>query len=233
MTQDAIFSASEGNRWFARNRATLQQHDHDRDIPLRLLELYDIHPQQILEIGAANGFRLAVLAKRYGARGVAVEPSTDAIADGQRTFPTIEFVRGTAHELPLQESFELIIVNFVLHWIDRCHLLRSVAEIDRVLVNGGYLLIGDFFPSTPTKVPYHHLPHTAVYTYKQNYAALFLASGLYHSVSFLSSDHASKTMAGDVDNHERIGTWLLRKQLTENYYERTPSNLPGMRSSTT
>jgi SAM-dependent methyltransferase len=226
VTQDEIFAAFEGNSWFARNKTALQHYAREADIPLRLLALYDIQPKQVLEVGAANGFRLATLATRYGARTVAVEPSTDAIANGQRLFPAVEFVRGEAHDLPLQERFDLVIINFVLHWVDRCHLLPAIAEIDRVLADKGHLLIGDFCPSHPTKVPYHHLPEAAVYTYKQNYAAPFLASGLYHLVSFLTSEHASKMTKGNVSEHERVGTWLLQKRLTENYHERTTSNVP-------
>lgn len=233
MTQDEIFAACEGNQWFARNQAALQRYDSEADIPLRLLALYNIQPTQVLEVGAANGFRVATLAARYGARAVALEPSTDAIADGQRRFPSVEFIRAEAHHLPVQESFDLVIVNFVLHWVDRRHLLSTIAEVDRVLADGGYLLIGDFCPTNPTKVPYHHLPDAAVYTYKQNYAAPFLASGIYQLVSFLTSDHGSKMTTGDVSEHERAGTWLLRKQMTENYYERTTSNVSGVRSPTT
>ncbi len=233
MTQDRIFANFEGNNWFARNQSALQHYESDADMPLRLLTLYNIQPQQVLEVGAANGFRLATLAGRYGARAVAVEPSTDAIADGQRAFPLVEFIRGEAHDLPLQERFDLIIVNFVLHWVDRQHFLSAIGEIDRVLADGGYLLIGDFCPANPTKVPYHHLPDAGVYTYKQNYAAPFLASGLYHLVSFLTSDHASKVTRGDVNEQERIGTWLLRKQLTENYYERATSHVSGVRCPAT
>lgn len=233
MTQDEIFADFEGNHWFARNQEALRRYETDADMPLQLLTLYNIQPTQILEVGAANGFRLATLAGRYGARAVAVEPSTDAIADGQRAFPAVEFIRGEAHDLPLQEQFDLIIVNFVLHWVDRQHLLGAIAEIDRVLADGGYLLVGDFCPSNPTKVPYHHLPDAGVYTYKQNYAAPFLASGLYHLVSFLTSDHAAKVTRGDISEHERIGTWLLRKQLRENYYERATSHVSGVRSPTT
>ena len=42
-------------------------------------------------------------------------------------------------------------------------MLRSVAEIDRVLPDGGFLLIGDFYPSLPQRVRYHHLPDQDVF----------------------------------------------------------------------
>jgi len=124
-----------------------------------------------------------------------------------------------AYAIPLQELFDLIIVNFVFHWIDRTNLLRSVAEIDRLLVDGGFLIIGDFFPSNLTKVRYHHLDDEKVYTYKQNYAGIFTASGLYHPVCLITADHSSKTLTGEVAESERIGIWLLQKKLRDHYVE--------------
>jgi hypothetical protein len=58
------------------------------------MELYHLRPSSVLEIGAANGFRLAVISERYGARVVAVEPSVEAIVDGKARFPCVEFVGG-------------------------------------------------------------------------------------------------------------------------------------------
>jgi hypothetical protein len=98
--------------------------------------------------------------------------------------------------------------------------LRSVAEIDRVLGEGGLLLVGDFAPSNRLRVRYHHLPESAVYTYKQDYAAVFLASGLYQPVGLLTGDHAGPGRGVGVSENDRIGTWLLRKAPQETYVER-------------
>ncbi len=152
---------------------------------------------------------------------MAVEPSAAAIADGQQRFPNVEFVHSVAHTIPLEGAFDLTIINFVLHWIDRRNLLRSVAEIDRLVAEGGYLLIGDFYPNNRLKVLYHHLPEQEVYTYKQNYAATFLASGLYHPVCLLTGDHASKEFSGEVAENDRIGLWLLRKAPQQNYVDKS------------
>lgn len=213
--------ASEGDQWFARNRQALEQFDPDADFPLRLMELYDLRPTSVLEIGAANGVRLAAIAAHYGARVVAVEPSSEATRCGRARFSQVTFVQGTACALPLSESFELIIVNFVFHWIDRANLLRSIAEIDRLLVDGGFLIIGDFYPSNMVKLQYHHLAEQEMFTFKQNYAATFIGSGLYHPVCLITGDHASHSLAGAVDEDERIGVWLLQKKLREHYAEGT------------
>lgn len=215
--QDAIFLQSEGDRWFARNRDHLERFDPAGDLPMKLVDLYGIRPRNVLEIGAANGFRLAALQWRYGCRAVALECSADAVADGRARYPSIEFVHGGASSIALDDAFDLVIVNFVFHWIDRCNLLRAVAEIDRLLADSGFLVIGDFLPSAMTREVYHHLPEGGVYTYKQDYASVFVASGQYQTICLLTGDHASKGLVAHSPERDRIGTWLLRKALGRLY----------------
>lgn len=217
MLQDEVFIRSEGDSWFARNRDALQTFDPKVDLPLRLLELYGLRPLAVLEVGAANGARLAAIHRMTGARTLAVEPSAQAIQDGHANFPFVTFVRGTADAVPLHESYDLVIVNFVFHWVDRLTLFRSVAEVDRLVRDGGFLIVGDFQPVNRLRVPYHHLQDGAVYTYKQDYAELFRSSGLYHPVAMLTAHHATKQLDPDVAENERIGACLLRKDLRSHY----------------
>lgn len=218
--QVAIFAQTEGDRWFERNRASLTSCDVEHDFPLRLIELYSLRPRSVLEIGASNGFRVAALAARGVRDAVAVEASAAAIRDGAARFPDVQFIRATADAIPLHRTFELVIVNFVLHWVDRTRLLTSVGEIDRLVADGGYLLLGDFHPARPTRVPYHHLPDQAVYTYKQAYGIVFRASGLYQPIAMLSGDHTGHELRANVPEDDRVATWLLRKSLQGNYTER-------------
>lgn len=219
MLQDNVFTYAEGDHWFERNRKALNAFDASADLPLKLLDLYGLSPERVLEIGAANGFRLAAIHARTGAAVVAVEPSAEAILNGKASFPCVTFVRGTAGSIPLREAFSLVVVNFVFHWIDRSSLLRAVAEVDRLVQDEGYLLIGDFHPSNRLQVRYHHLADPQLFTYKQNYAATFLASGLYHPVALLTAHHAGKKLDPATSEDERIGTWLLRKQSQTHYVE--------------
>jgi SAM-dependent methyltransferase len=215
--QTEIFADFEGDRWFGRNREALDAFDAANDPPLRVIELYDLRPRSVLEIGAANGFRVAEIARRHNARAVAVDVSKDAVREGKKRFPNVEFMCGAAHAVPLEKSFDLVIVNFVLHWVDRTVLLRTVAEIDRLLIDGGHLIIGDFHPANFLQVPYHHLAGDPVRTYKQNYAAPFVASGLYHAVGLLGGGHSAKTPSATAGESERTGVWLLKKNLTGHY----------------
>ena len=215
--QHDVFVNSEGDRWFDRNRRALEAADLGGDLPLRLLETYGVRPRSVVEIGASNGFRVEEIRRRYGSRAVAVEPSALAVEDGRTKYPEVEFVQADASHIPIDDSFDLVIVHFVFHWIDRNYLFQTFAEVDRLLSDGGLLVIGDFLPSGPRKVPYHHLPEQAVFTFKQDYALPFLASGLYSLVAMLSADHATKRLSPDVADHDRVGVWLLRKSVSGLY----------------
>jgi SAM-dependent methyltransferase len=215
--QDRLFSEFEGDRWFERNRSALDSFDSSADLPLKLMGLYELAPERVLEIGAANGFRLAAIHERTGAQTVALEPSAQAVLTGKASFPFVSFIRGTASAVPLRGFFDLVIVNFVFHWIDRQSLLRAAAEVDRLVGDGGYLLIGDFHPANQLRVRYHHLNNDEIFTYKQNYARTFLASGLYHPVCLLTAHHSTRELQARVAEGERIGAWLLRKELQDHY----------------
>ena len=155
MTQDRIFREAEGDNWFLRNReALLEEQRIEQDPIVRILRLTGVTPTSVLEIGSSNGFRLEYLRTIFNCRVKGIEPSRAAIADGQSRYPEVTFVEGVASHLPLddQSFHDLVIVNFVLHWVDRSTLLQSIAEMDRVLADGGYLVIGDFHPSNPQRV---------------------------------------------------------------------------------
>ncbi|MBL0059846.1 MAG: class I SAM-dependent methyltransferase [Elusimicrobia bacterium] len=215
--QETLFYSSEGDQWFRRNRTALVGFDPARDLPLRLMDLYQLRPKRVLEIGAANGYRLAEVNRRYGGETVGVEASQEAVQDGRRRYPSVRLLRGQATRLPVRGTFDLIIVNFVFHWIDRNLLLSAVAELDRFLSDQGFLLLGDFSPANRHRVPYHHVKDPSIQTFKQNYAELFLASGLYHPVAMLTNGHSSKVLSGGVPENERTGVWLLEKRLTDHY----------------
>lgn len=216
MDQDQIFAASEADAWFERNKAALSAFRPEDDLPLRALALYDVRPRRALEVGASVGARLAHLAEKRGAKAVAVEPSGKAIAEGRAKFPKVEFIQAGAKSIPLQETFDLVIINYVFHWMDRGGLMRSASELDRLLADQGFLLIGDFFPSNRLKVDYHHRTDQKMFTYKQNYADLFLSTGLYRPVCLLTGGHG-KGLAARTTESERTAVWLLQKDLQGHY----------------
>jgi SAM-dependent methyltransferase len=212
MSQDNVFLDSEGDKWFERNVNSLAS-PHNDDFVINLIQLYNIAPKNVLEIGASNGWRLNEINQIYDCNCVVVEPSELAIKAGKKMYPHIEFHRALANELPFENNrkFDLVIINFVFHWIGREQLLKSVSEIDRVLSDGGLLIIGDFMPDSPNKVNYHHIKDKQMWTYKQDYAKLFICSNIYKLIGCMTGHHETKKLDPFVDNKSRMAVSLLKK----------------------
>lgn len=225
MTQDARFAAGEGDNWYRRNQAALGK-DSNVDWPIHLLERFDRLEaiRTVAEIGCSNGFRLALIKRELlpQAHCVGVDASAEAIAAGTALYPELELHQGILAAPPLDATFDLVIVNYVLHWVDRSTLASSVCAIDGLVRDGGLLILGDFLPDYPQRRRYHHLPEEEVYTYKQDYPALFTGLGLYREVARLTYDHdaaaagAALAVAGSAS---RGVCALLHKSLAGYYPE--------------
>jgi SAM-dependent methyltransferase len=210
MKQDDHFLQYEGNNWYKRNSEHLSLTE---DKPLQLIDLYALQPRRVLEVGASNGYRLAALHERFGSEVHAVEPSEQAIAAGRERYPFIDFQHATAEAMDVEpRSFDLVIVQYVLHWIDRDSLLQSIANIDASLEWGGYLVLGDFQVAPRLKRRYHHIREQEVFTYKQQYRDIFLSTGCYREVALLGYNHDEKSLSGDSTLNTYGAVSLLRKE---------------------
>ncbi|MFQ2093752.1 class I SAM-dependent methyltransferase [Aeromonas taiwanensis] len=79
MDQKNVFMSREGNEWYERNKTAILGKSLASDPIFKALEYLGRKPARILEIGCANGWRLAQLAEHYGARCYGVDPSASAI----------------------------------------------------------------------------------------------------------------------------------------------------------
>jgi SAM-dependent methyltransferase len=215
-TQKTAFLAQEGDRWFERNRDALASASPLRD---RLLSRIadQIPPDRhscVLEIGCGHGANLAALSALRPIDGHGIEPSAQAVHEGQVQHPGLFLQVGTADNLPhASASMDVVWFGFCLYLVDRSLLHRAVAEADRVLRDGGLLAIVDFDPEQPCKRPYHH--RAGLYSYKMDYSKLFLADPAYALVDKLSVSH---TLGGwDPDPQERVSLTLCRKDLAHAY----------------
>lgn len=138
---------------------------------------------KILEIGCSSGYNLAYLCQKYGFKGFGVEPSAQAVQVGSEwasAHPDMDlhFVQGTSDELPFEDNaFDVVMFGFCFYCTDRKYLHRAVSEADRVLKSGGFLLIDDFQTPAAYKHPNKHDPN--LFTYKYDYAKLFLSDPCY------------------------------------------------------
>lgn len=212
-TQDDIFDAGEGDRWYERNRDATGHEDW----PLRLIDRNSLHPDSVLEIGCADGWRLSRISNGVVSRLVGVDVSTVAIGAGMSKYPALDLRVGRADQLPIEdEVFDLVIVNYVFHWIDRTTILAAISEADRCVAPDGHLIVGDFLPDRPTKVPYHHLPDEAVFTFKADYALAFTALSTYEVIDREIYNHDDPSASPT--SQDRGVCTLLRKSLSGLYF---------------
>lgn len=195
MNQDQIFLENEGNRWFSRNKSCFQE-EANFDYPSHLIDWLlknnQFKPANFLELGCSNGWRLESLRKKIDnlqGKFVGLDASQEAIENGKIRYPELNLHQGLLSNVPIQGNFDVVIVNFVLHWVDRKSLAQSVAEVDRLTKDGGILILGDFLPDFQQRRHYHHRPSDAIYTYKQDYAKIFESLGLYKELARLTFNH--------------------------------------------
>lgn len=177
MMQKDIFMQGEGNAWLNRNRDIIGKHDPVSE----LIEENGIRPARILEVGCADGWRLAKLRERYGAEVFGVEPSRQACIEAIKS--RVPAYQMTACCLPIFGSgFDMIIYGFCLYMADPKDWFTIVAEGDRALADGGYLIVHDFIaPEKPYAKHYEH--RDGVLAYHVDFANLWLAHPLYGLVT--------------------------------------------------
>lgn len=189
--QRDAFLKGEGEAWFDRNERVL-----DNDIERRVasdpiiaaVKRHGFKPHKILEVGASNGWRLGALRELTRAESIGLEPSEKAVGAARARYPEIVMHRGTADALPCRnEEVDLLILGFCLYVCDRADLFRIAAECDRVLSDGGRLMILDFHTTIPWRNPYAHLPK--MFAYKMQYDKMFSWNPAYRVAEHRLTDH--------------------------------------------
>lgn len=214
-TQRDIFLSGEGDAYFRRNEAGyVTAPGGDESLPLSVVRRYVGAQSHVLEIGCANGLNLERLRQTVGCKGAGIDPSAAAIETGTRDFPDLDLRRGTADLLPFADaSFDLVWFGFCLYVTDRSLLPRVVAEADRVLRDGGFIVIVDFDPAQPVRRRYSHAQ--GVTTYKTDHARLFLGFPQYCLAEKRPFSHGGAGFERDGD--ERLAIQVLYKDNASGY----------------
>lgn len=180
MKQSTAFLRGEGDKFYARNF----NKSREPDPVFEAIKDNKIKPNTVLEIGCGDGWRLRMFRQNLGAVCYGIDPSKDAINDAPQSVEKygITCWRGTADELVgvKDNSIDMVIYGFCLYLVDRDDLFKVAAECDRVLRDGGHICIHDFHSSRPYSRVYEHEP--TLKSYKQDYAALWLANPAYRMV---------------------------------------------------
>ncbi len=181
MNQEKVFLHGEGDNWYLRNREMIT--NYPDDICQEYILGLGVKGKNILEMGCSVGHRLAQFAEA-GAHCLGIDASRMAIKEGSAMYPNIKLLHGTVNESFFPgATFDIVLMSFILHWVDRNKLLMVIANADRLLKDGGTLIIQDFYPSVPHKREYHHNLDLGIYTYKQPYWDIFEATHMYKRIA--------------------------------------------------
>jgi len=165
MKQSEEFLKGEGKAWLARN---IDKLTGENDPVLEAIEKYKLELKDVLEVGCANGWRVDIMEKMYGAHCVlGLDPGGIG-----------KIMRGTAAHLPIAEgTVNGLIYGWCLYLCDPEDYFQIAKEGDRVLRDGGYLIVYDFNADSPFKTKYKH--REGLWSYHFDFANLWLSSPAY------------------------------------------------------
>ena len=208
MSQKKVFLSGEGNQWYERNKSALSTATAE-DPVLQALNHCMMAPERVLEIGCADGWRLAEIERHYGCQSYGIDPSEQAITTGQAEHSTLQLSVGTADALPAIEPVDLIIFGFCLYLCDPQDLFKIAMESDQLLKDQGHIVVLDFHPPTGHyRNPYIHKED--VFSYKMDYSKLFSwhpAYCLIHQQLFHHQDRS----ALHFEPNDMVSVQILRK----------------------
>lgn len=178
-SQSTAFLQGEGDRYFARNLAKYSATVPHLTLPVLELAVDVIEAATrgspastgvtpaALEVGCANGLLLNRLCSRLQCEGYGIDPSAEAICDGMRRFPSLKLDVGTGESLPYVDArFDYVLLGFFLYLLQDTHYLMALAEANRVLRPGGFLIFVDFDHPNTSRRPYAHRGNVASYRHR-------------------------------------------------------------------
>lgn len=229
--QDRYYLDVEADAFFERNHGDADPHTL-RDTKRSIVEAIDtvgIKPERVLEYGCNYGDLLKHFADR-GAECHGIEPSRRAVEFGRRAYgDTIHLHQGTLAQNPIndtaapeQPAFDLVIIEDVFCWVSRETLFQSIANVDAVLADGGYLFIREFAALSHSKNRNHHVEDSEVYCFKpaMTHARMLAGSGVYAAVYEKIWMDAQDSWVVSEDRDPFQSRWsdtVLRKSLRDYY----------------
>ncbi len=214
--QKHIFLNSEGDSWFDRNKDTPYK---GKNTGLDFFIPFINKKNKILEIGCSNGNNLNYLNDKlpdYELDLCGIDPSKKSIESGNQMYQKINLKVGTSDQLEYDDNFfDIVICGFCLYLVDRNLIFRTVSEIDRILIEGGYLIIVDFDVPSPLSNNYIH--YEGIKSYKNNYSKFFTGGGHYTVIGKKTYSHENKeSFHKTID--ERVSSTILYKELITDIY---------------
>ena len=228
--QDQYYLDVEADNFFKRNPYDFERLSEKKRefLDFFMKDLKGAHLRNILEIGCHIGDLLNYAVNAFNAeKGWGIEPSRNAILEGNKRFSDrCNLFHGVIGDSDLVQRIpicELVIVNDVFCWISRETILQSIANIDSVIAESGYLLIRDFLPDRHLRNQNHHITDVEVFCHKitGSHSGLFTQTGNYQVISSQiftdNSNKLSKTQQNGItaSTENRWLDILLQKQWIE------------------
>ena len=120
----------------------------------------------VLEIGCTTGFRLEKARVAFGARCAGLEISPAAVEEGRARYPEVQIELGAAPrdlERWAGDQFDVVIVGHFEYLLPRSELFGLAASVDRLVIDGGHVIVMDFLHPTPMSADYRHHPDLRVF----------------------------------------------------------------------
>jgi len=126
-------------------------HDAARERLLERLDLVNLAPRVLLDLGCATGRGATALAARYaGAQVLAMDASAGMLRKTGAHAGSVAAIGGDAEQLPVRSHvIDLLFANLVLPW---CRPDVVFAEAARVLAPGGVLLFATLGPDSLAEI---------------------------------------------------------------------------------
>jgi SAM-dependent methyltransferase len=93
--------------------------DYAEALVAHLIERYDLHGRDVVEIGCGDGHFLGLLCKRSGGYGLGFDPGHDPARVNQATMDRVTFIRDVYSAQALERSPALVCCRHLLEHVDR------------------------------------------------------------------------------------------------------------------
>jgi ubiquinone/menaquinone biosynthesis C-methylase UbiE len=207
--QSTKWIQSEADAWHRRN----VKKSRFPDPVIEAIKQADIHPETVFEIGCGDGFRLAAMRDKMGCKVWGCDLSKEAIAHGLKVYGDKDLIIGWREAKNLRgvptEGFDMVIYGFCLYQCDPEELFTIVKEGDRILKDGGHLVVYDFSPDAPHAKAYAHEP--ILKTRKMDYAALWQAHPAYRLSQKVLFGH--EPTDAEITSDNRVAVTILKKDM--------------------
>lgn len=168
-TEHKIIWSDESDAWYMRNKIAKPSKEIFDAYSFLDENFYQGCAQtRVLEIGCSDG-RNGQKLNGFDISYVGVDPSSAAVEQGRLN--GLNLVRGMAHEVNLQEEFDVVILGFFLYLANKSDWIPIVHNVNKHLKDKGFIIIKDFFSASFKQSTYGH--NSALKVNKFDYTNLF------------------------------------------------------------